>query len=215
MKLPPQATFLFQGDSITDTSRSREITTGHGYRTLGHGYAMMLAARFLREQPDDKLTFFNRGISGNRIVDLYARILIDTINLKPDFVSVLIGVNDTWHHFNNQNGVSVSKYQRIYADYLSETRDSLPQVRFVLAEPFVLPAGPVTPAWRDEIDERRAVVRELADQFSGIFIPFQDAFDSALAKAPAEYWTEDGVHPTAAGHFLMAETWWKAFAEAE
>lgn len=212
MPFPTQSTILFQGDSITDTSRSREINQGHAYWALGAGYAMMLAARYLKEQPGDQLTFLNRGVSGNRIVDLYARILADTINLQPTHLSVLIGVNDTWHRFKHQNGIAVPKYARLYEAFLSEVREALPNIHFILAEPFVLPAGPVTDDWRAEIDERRAVVRELAGQFSAVLVPYQQAFDQALESAPATYWAEDGVHPTVAGHALMAEVWHQAVA---
>ena len=106
----------------------------------------------------DSIDFQNRGISGNRIVDLYARIKSDVINLKPDVISVLIGVNDTWHEFGSQNGVSVPKYETIYRMFLEEVTAELPGVQWVLCEPFVLDCGVVVEGWRDEIDQRRAVV---------------------------------------------------------
>ena len=108
------------------------------------------------------MTFLNRGISGNRIVDLYARIKSDTINLQPSVLSILIGVNDTWHEFGSQNGVAVPKYERVYREFLSEVRAELPAVKLVLCEPFVLECGVVVDGWRREIDERRAVVKKLA-----------------------------------------------------
>ena len=170
----------------------------------------MSAARLLADRPGDHLRIFNRGISGNRVVDLYARIMSDTVNLKPDVLSVLIGVNDTWHGFTNHNGVDVPKYERIYRDYLNETRDALPGIRFVLCEPFVLRCGVVTDAWIAEMDERRAVVRKLAAEFRAPFVPFQQVFDEAVLTAPPEYWAPDGVHPSAAGHLLMSDAWLKA-----
>lgn len=199
---------LFQGDSITDCRRAREnAETANDLHGLGSGYAMMVAARFLRTQPAAGLQFFNRGISGNRVVDLFARIKSDLINLQPNVVSILIGVNDTWHEKRGGNGVSVTKYERIYRDLLSEVRDAIPGVRFVLCDPFVLPCGVVSEDWIAEIDERRDVVAKLSSEFETIRVPFQADFDEALKSAPPEYWAHDGVHPTAAGHMLMAQCW--------
>ncbi len=198
-------TILFQGDSITDCGRSREanaINSG-----LGGGYATFIAARLLAARPSDGLVFMNRGVSGNRVVDLYARIKADAINLKPDVLSILIGVNDTWHEFGGQNGVAVPKYERIYRDFLREVREALPKVHLVLCEPFVLRCGVVTADWVVEIDQRRTVVRRLATEFNAVFVPFQAMFDEAVKQAPPAYWASDGVHPTLAGHERMAQTW--------
>lgn len=199
---------LFQGDSITDVGRDRNATASNN--GLGAGYALMTAAALLAQRPGDKLQFLNRGISGNRIVDLYARILSDVINLAPTLLSVLIGVNDTWHEFGSRNGVPVPKYERVYRDFLTEIRTALPTVRLVLCEPFVLSCGVVTAAWIAEMNQRRTVVQKLAKEFGAIVVPFQSVFDTAVRQAPPEYWAGDGVHPTAAGHQLMAQAWLKA-----
>ncbi len=196
---------LFQGDSITDCGRGRDAQKPNV--RLGNGYAMMTAAMLWADRPADALSFLNRGVSGNRIVDLYARIGADIVNLKPDLISILIGVNDTWHGFSSNNGVAVPKYERLYRALLEEIREALPAVRLVLCEPFVLPCGVVTEAWQAEMTERRAVVRELATAFDAIFVPFQSMFDEAMTEAPPEYWAGDGVHPTQAGHVRMARTW--------
>ncbi len=210
MQIPANSLILFQGDSITDTGRARDAALPNESSALGRGYALMIAAELLAAQPADALRFYNRGISGNRIVDLYARIRPDTIHLRPDLLSVLIGVNDTWHGFGSDNGVPVAKYQRIYQDYLSEVRAELPLIRFVLCEPFVLRCGVVTDAWIAEMDERRAVVAGLAKEFSAVLVPFQSMFNDALNQAPAEYWVPDGVHPSPAGHHLMSQAWLNA-----
>jgi len=212
--LQPNQTILFQGDSITDTGRNRDQNTGHEYGALGFGYAKMAAAELLSRHPAHGFRFLNRGISGNRIVDLYARILADTINLKPDLLSVLIGVNDTWHAFKHSNGVAVPKFERVYRDFLSEVRAALPAIRFVLCEPFVLPCGVVEPAWIEEMAARRAVVRALAAEFGAVFVPFQELFDAAQQEAGPEYWAGDGVHPSVAGHYRMARAWVDAVSAA-
>jgi len=205
----PNDVILFQGDSITDCGRSRESAGANDLSALGLGYAKMVAAELLSQRPGDNLAFFNRGISGNRIVDLYARIKVDCINLNPNLVSILIGVNDTWHEYPNKNGVAVPKFERIYRDLLTEIREALPALKFVICEPFVLKCGVVTEEWITEINQRRAVACKLAQEFGAPLVPFQAMFDEAVRLAPPAYWAADGVHPTAAGHMLMTKTWLK------
>jgi lysophospholipase L1-like esterase len=201
---------LFQGDSITDCGRFRDAEdTANHLGALGSGYAMMAAANLLAGMPAADLQCYNRGISGNRVVDLYARIRKDIINLKPNVLSILIGVNDTWHEFAfpGKNGVPVPKYQRVYREMLEEVREQLPEVQLVLCEPFVLRCGVVTDDWIGEIDQRCEVVARLAQEFDAVLVPFQSMFNEAVKSAPPAYWAEDGVHPSAAGHQLMAQTW--------
>jgi lysophospholipase L1-like esterase len=168
---------------------------------------MMIASEILSAQGTDAPRFINRGISGNRIVDLDARIKSDIINLKPDLLSILIGVNDTWHEKTDRNGVDVAKYERVYRSVLQEVKEALPSVILVLCEPFVLQCGVVTEEWVDEINQRRAVVAKLANEFGAVLVPFQSMFDEAVKQAPPAHWAPDGVHPTIAGHQLMAQCW--------
>jgi lysophospholipase L1-like esterase len=198
---------LFQGDSITDTKRDRDVAQANYSHALGVGYCNHVAAYMLRQRPADNLQFYNRGISGNRIVDLYARWRVDAINLKPDVISILVGVNDTWHAFKAQNGVEPERYAMVYRMLLDYTRQQLPDVQFVLCEPFVLQCGEVTEAWIGEMGQRQQIVRRLADEFGAQFVPFQSALNEVLELAPAEYWLADGVHPTPAGHRVLAECW--------
>lgn len=200
-------TILFQGDSITDTGRFNRNAEANDPSGLGSGYAMMVAASLLAKRPADGLRFLNRGISGNRVTDLYARWVEDCVALKPDFVSILIGVNDTWRFFDSNCGVPVPKYTRVYRQLLAETREALPDVTLVLCEPFVLRCGAVTDQWLPMMKERCDAVRELAREFKAVHVPFQSMFDNALKQAPPAYWAADGVHPSAAGHMLMAQTW--------
>ena len=202
-------TLLFQGDSITDCGRSREDNLPLGVG-LGAGYPNLIAARLLVDRPDIEWNIINRAISGNRVVDLYGRWKIDALNLKPDMISIMIGVNDTWHEKARQNGVEVPRYARIYRELLQWTRETLPNVKLVLMEPYVHVFGAVSTDWVDEINQRREVVKQLAADFNATLILSQDILDKALAKAPQEYWTKDGVHPTLAGHQLFADEWLKA-----
>lgn len=204
-----QITVLFQGDSITDAGRSREENLPKN-RGLGTGYPYFVSGRLLVDRTDIDWNIINRAVSGNRIVDLYARWKIDALNLKPDYISIMDGVNDTWHEKARENGVEVPRYAKIFRELLQWTKDTLPNTKLVLLEPYVLVFGAVTPDWVDEINERREVVRQLAKDFDATFIPTQDILNKACKKAPMDYWLADGVHPTPAGHSLIADAWVKA-----
>ena len=202
-------TILFQGDSITDVCRNRDEqnkpnSSGGG---LGFGYPLLVSARLRADRPEVDFQCFDRGISGNRVVDLYARWKCDCLNMKPDLVSILIGVNDTWHEFNWQNGVEVPRYETIYRMLLQWTKEVLPETKIVLIEPFVLPFGAVAPEWLPEVEQRREIVAKLAKEFGCTLIPFQRILNENLKRAPQEYWLVDGVHPTPAGHQLLADAW--------
>ena len=189
---------LFQGDSITDGGRNRKedqssIPADMG-RHFGQGYAMMLAADLQLKYPG--ISVQQLGISGNRIVDVYARAQEHIWNHNPDLMSILIGVNDTWHQFKRSAGVSLPRFEAMYRQLLQETREHCPNIQFVLCHPFVLPCGEVGEGWREDVDQRRAIVSQLANEFDAIVVPFQDAFDAALERGDAAWWAGDGVHNT-------------------
>jgi len=208
MKIEKNQIILFQGDSITDAGRNREMQAkANQNAALGNGYALRIAGALLSDYPALDLQVFNRGISGNRVVDLYARWKSDAVNLQPDWISILIGVNDTWHEFGSQNGVELDRFEQVYRMMLDYTRQRLPEVRLVLCEPFVLPCGVVTPAWQEDIRSRREIVSRLAGEFQTLRVPFQEMFDEAVKETAPEYWAADGVHPTPAGHARMARFW--------
>jgi lysophospholipase L1-like esterase len=202
--------FLFQGDSITDGNRSRNTDWNH---VLGHGYAYLIAARLWFELPPKGLHFFNRGISGNTVNDLLARWDTDTIAIKPDLVSILVGVNDTMHAVNGDPTFTVASYEDGYRKLLTQTKQQLPGVELVICEPFVLPVGKVKDKWDDyqrEIAPRQEIAKKLAAEFNAIYLPLQESFNKAADKyPPAEYWLWDGVHPMPNGHELFAREWIK------
>lgn len=202
---------LFQGDSITDAGRNKDMDAPAN-KGLGIGYPYLTAAELLATQPEKDWQIYNRGISGNRVVDLYARWKIDAVNLHPDVLSILIGVNDTWHEKANKNGVEVPRYDQIYRMLMDWTVSELPETKIILLEPFVLLTGAVEADWIDEINARREVVKKIAKDYNTLFLPLQSVFDEACKKAPMEYWLGDGVHPTAAGHHLIAQAWLKEAA---
>ena len=114
---------LFQGDSITDTGRNRDNDV-----SVGTGYANLLKSHLSAACPY-QYKFYNRGISGNRVVDLYARIKIDMINLKPDYMSILVGVNDVWHEYTRKNGVIAEKFEMVYGLMIEELQQALPNLK--------------------------------------------------------------------------------------
>lgn len=207
-KIEKNHTILFQGDSITDCGRSRETQeNANNNHALGAGYASKLAGALLADYPGHNLRVFNRGCSGDRVVNLYARWKADCVNLKPDWISILIGVNDTWHEFGSNNGVEVDRYEQVYRMLLDYTRQKLPNVGLVLCEPFVLPCGVVANEWLADVEARQRIVSRLAGEFNAVLVPFQKMFNDALKEAPCDYWAGDGVHPTPAGHARMAQFW--------
>jgi len=200
-------TFLFQGDSITDGNRSRDKDWNH---VMGHGYAYLIASRLGYDFSGKGFSFLNRGISGNKVTDLAARWEDDTLQLKPDLLSILIGINDTSVFVEGHTGFSAEQYEQGYSALLQRTRQQLPNTQLVLCEPFILPVGKVKDKWdiySAEVEKRREIVRKLSTEHGAVLVEFQKAFDKALAKAPAAYWIWDGIHPMPAGHELMAREW--------
>ena len=195
--------FLFQGDSITDTNRSRDHASNF---CLGNGYPTIVAG-ILGAESKDKLEFFNRAVGGNRIVDLYARMKADIINLKPDYMSVLIGVNDVWHELSDSDGVSAEKYEKIYSMLIEEILEELPNVKIFILEPFLCHGTATDPEWdtfMGEVRKRAAAAKRISEKYGLAFVPFQDRFEAAQKETDFTYWTLEGVHPTAMGHGIIA-----------
>ncbi|MEO6718758.1 MAG: SGNH/GDSL hydrolase family protein [Ferruginibacter sp.] len=206
-------TFLFQGDSITDGNRTRNDDWNH---VMGHGYQFIIASKLWYDFPEKGFHFLNRGISGNKVTDLTARWQTDTIELKPDVLSILIGINDTSAFINGNNNFSAERYETDYRALLEHTRQLLPNIQLVLCEPFVLPVGRVKEKWDEystEVAKRGGIVKKLSVEFNAVFVEFQQPFNKALLKAPAEYWIWDGIHPMPAGHELMAIEWMRQVGE--
>jgi lysophospholipase L1-like esterase len=201
---------LFQGDSITDAGRDRNREQkANDPGALGKGYVYLIAAQLLADQAGNSLKIYNRGISGNKVFQLADRWDKDCLKLKPDVLSILIGVNDIWHTLNGNYDGTVEKYEKDYRALLDRTRKELPKVQLVICEPFVLRCGAVNDKWFPEFDKYRAVSRKMAKEFNALFVPFQSMFDNAVKQAPPSHWAGDGVHPTMAGAYLMGQEWLK------
>ena len=205
---------LFQGDSVTDCERSRQNDS-----YIGHGYPLIIKAQLGYDFPE-QYEFYNRGVSGNRVVDLYARIKADILNVRPDYMSILIGVNDVWHEVDWANGVSTDKYEKIYSMLIEEIKAELPDIKIMILEPFCLRASATenTEAIPDkwnifsrDVHEKAKRAKAVAEKYGLCFVPLQEKFDKAAANTDNSYWLVDGVHPSSMGHELIAREWLKAF----
>lgn len=187
---------LFQGDSITDGNRGRTEDPNHLY---GHGYVFSIVSQLGAQNPD--LLFFNRGNSGDTASDLMKRWIRDGVDLQPDVVSLLIGTNDA-----QRRNFTPERFEMICRTLLED----LPGARFILCEPFRFQGDLSAEEWEEKKNRLQGYqqkLRRIAEETRSIFVPLQDVFDEACKRAPASYWIWDGIHPTAAGHHLLAQRW--------
>ncbi|OXM85751.1 SGNH/GDSL hydrolase family protein [Paenibacillus rigui] len=197
---------LFQGDSITDAGRNRDNPMD-----LGRGYAHMIAGLFGAAFPEKQVTFLNRGISGNRVKNLQERWEKDCLELKPTWVSIYIGINDCWRRYDRNDPTSAEQFEEGYRELLTRTRTHL-GAGLILVEPFVLPVPEDRKTWREDLDPKIHIVRDLAREFNALLVPLDGLLAQASTLAPPGFWAPDGVHPTPAGHALIAKAWLKAMS---
>ncbi len=201
-------TILFQGDSITDAQRLREWDDN-----LGCGYPLIVAARLGYSHPGE-YKYVNRGISGNKSVDVAARIKEDIIDVAPDVMSLMVGVNDVWHGLDYNWWATPEDLEKSLTEIVTKTREAYPDVKIMLLEPYVMKEAATEAKWEDftrEVAIRQKITKEMADRLGVVFVPLQRLFDEATEKSAVKYFSEDGVHPTPAGHELIARAWLEAF----
>lgn len=231
-------TILFQGDSITDCGRYRKETDkkkssvalfrdGKLFKkitALGDGYPALVSAELENSHPGE-FRFVNRGVGGDRITDVYSRIVKDIIKLKPDYMSLLIGVNDVWRNYDSDGtGTGVARFEKIYDILLDELKEEFPELKIIIMGAFVI-RGTATDNRKDQPDrysrfrsdvaEMADIAKKLAEKYGYSFIDLQSAFDEAVKTVPASELSGDGVHPTIKGHQLITEKWLEAFRKAE
>ena len=212
-------TIVFQGDSITDMARGRAYwDQNHLY---GHSFVFLIASKLSYEKPENKTVFYNRGNSGDRSIDVYRRWNEDTVSLNPDIISLLVGINDVILGIEGGEGVSEADYEKTLCEIIETTRKKLPEVCFVLCEPIFF-LSPLKKEYRERfaetVPQRQNTVRRVAEKYGCVFVPLQNDFNKAAAEHPEfgeEYWIWDGIHPTAAGHQLIARKWLKVMEEAK
>lgn len=200
-ELPPAPTVLLQGDSITDAGRDRTSPD-----SLGRGYAALVAAAVRAAHPG--ATVLNRGVGGDRLTDLAARWERDTLAHRPDLLSLMIGVNDTWRHYDAGLASPVDRWETGYRYLLDQVRERHPGTRLLLIEPFLIPVAPAQWDWREDLDQRIRAVRRIAEDYDALLLAADGLLTQAARSAgdPAAI-APDGVHPTPEGHRLLATAW--------
>jgi len=199
---------VFLGDSITDMKWGRNERDRNHY--LGHSYVYLIASRLGVEMPEADLEFFNRGISGNKVADLRARWQKDAIDMRPELLSILVGVNDVRR--SSGESVALDRWEADYRFLLESSRNANARLRLVLLDPFVLRSGrlqgkDVWELWRGQVDRMCRVVARLAKDYGAVHVRTQDVFDAAAEAVRPEHWIWDGVHPLPQGHELIARHW--------
>jgi len=206
--LSQDAVILFQGDSITDAGRKKDNMDANSPSAMGTGYAFMAASDLLLQHAGKNLKIYNKGISGNKVHQLAARWENDALALKPNVLSILIGVNDFWHTLTNNYTGTIQTYRDDFKQLLDRTKQQLPEVKLIIGEPFAVTGiKSVDAKWYPAFNNYRQAAREIANSYGATFIPYQSVFDKAQKTAPGVYWTHDGVHPSLAGAQLMAQAW--------
>lgn len=202
---------LFQGDSITDAGRDKKNELPNNGRSFGGGYALLAASWLLEELAPMELTIYNRGISGNKVYQLDERWDKDCLLLKPNVLSILIGVNDYWHMRNGKYEGTPEIYETDYRALLNRTREQEPDIKLIICQPFILTeTKAVDESWVEPFRPYQEISQKLCQEFDATWVPFQEAFTKAIQIAHPTYWAQDGVHPSMAGAQLMAKTWLKA-----
>lgn len=204
MLLQKNDVVLFQGDSITDCGRNRD-----NLYDLGIGYPLVVSSLLYSKLPELNLKFINKGISGDRVYDLRNRWQQDCLDLKPTVVSILIGINDTWRRYDNNTVSEIKDFTECYHSLLTDVKEKL-GARIIIMEPFLVPNAQEKKIWREDLDPRIQAVRDLAIEFDATFVPLDGPFTAAYIKNKGNYLSDDGVHPSYAGHGLIAQQWCKA-----
>ena len=206
LKLKKNDIILFQGDSITDGARGRNNDLNH---VMGHGYQYILAGQLLGDNIGKNIQVFNRGISGNRVSDLYGRWQEDCLMLKPTILSILIGINDIAFKYIDGSGSDPDRYERIYCRLLDEVLEQNPDTLLVIMEPFygVSPDPDIHAHYVPRIDAMRERAKAVAEKYNAVFVPLQDVFDDYAKENDIFDVTWDGIHPTVLGHHLIAQRW--------
>ena len=213
LEIPKGLRILFQGDSITDAGRDRGDYYANSGRGMGGGYVYQIVADLLAQNPQSEIACFNRGISGHKVYQLADRWDLDCLALRPDVLSILIGVNDYWHMLNGNYAGTVTIYENDFRQLLAATKKELPNLKLIICEPFAVQGGTAINEKWDDFDQYRKVAAKMATEFDAAFIPFHKIFSDALGLAPASYWCPDGVHPSIAGAQLMKTAWLETFSK--
>ncbi len=206
-----QSKWLFIGDSVTDAGRDYQRALGH-FDSFGEGYVAMIAQALTALCPEKEIMVINQGISGHKVTDLKARWSQDVLAVKPDYVSIMIGINDVWRHFDQrfmhpEDLVDLETFQRTYQELIDQTKAQVKGI--VLLSPFMFETNPSDPMFA-KLADYQAVVKQLAQENQLLYVDFQAAVDQYLKVQSSYILSNDRVHPNQNGHFLLAHTWLNA-----
>lgn len=194
---------LFQGDSITDAGRDRE-----DYHHLGNGYPKYAAAKLRAKMPSTDFEFIDLGISGHKVEDLKNRWQTDCVDIAPDLMSILIGVNDTWHHAGDKSWIPNDVFEADYRYILEEARN-IPNIKIIIMEQFLLPAADKE-FFREDLDPKIQIVRKMAREYADAFIPLDgllSAHSLNIEDKASMSSSGDGVHPAPATADFIGGLW--------
>jgi acyl-CoA thioesterase-1 len=201
---------VFLGDSVTDCDRDRSAS---GDEALGLGFVRFVHSYLQAWHPELGLRITNRGVSGDRVYDLEERLDRDVLAEEPDVVSILIGINDTWQRYGDHKRISpISEFSACYRRILRRLSGN---AKVVLCEPFLLPVPEDRKTWREDLDPRIGAVRDLAVEWGVPLVQLDERFAEVAKLRPPEFWLPDGVHPSQAGHGVIANSWLDTVFDAD
>lgn len=193
---------IFFGDSITDCDRDR-----NDEKSLGNGYVKILADKLRPIYPDTDIELINKGIAGNEVCDLLARVQSDVIDLNPDAVVIMIGINNTIHKFKYGKELNLKQFERDLKELLTLLKEA--GITVIFLEPFLLPA-PDKRRMRKLFDDELKIIDKTATALVDEFVAYDEMFNGLALSIPYTEYSEDGVHPTHRGSRLIADTAIKA-----
>ncbi len=209
MIIHPNSKLLMIGDSITDCERARPIGEGL-FDALGKGYVNIINSLFSARYPAHRIWLVNMGVSGNTVRDLDNRWQTDVLELEPDWLSVCIGINDVWRHFHSPNQpewhVPLDEYVKTLDELLRVTRPRLKGL--ILMTPYFIEPNRSEPM-RKMMDQYSEAVKQLAEKHLALVVDTQAAFDAVLTDLHPMALAWDRVHPTHAGHMVLAQAFLK------
>jgi len=212
--LPKDFTILFQGDSITDGGRNRgSYYANNTWGGMGSGYVIQAVSQLLGENPNANLRCYNRGISGDKVFQLAKRWEEDCMQIRPDVLSIMIGVNDFWHTLTHDYKGTSKTYGDDLRKLFDRTLKELPDLKLMICEPFVVNGGSAIKEadWFPAFMSYQSAAQNIATEYKASWVPFQKTFDDALKNASVESLCPDGVHPSLGGGYLMAQEWLRVF----
>lgn len=196
-------TVLFQGDSVTDCGRDRSLS--EGIESMGNGYPRIFNQVYDTLFPDNKVKFVNKGVSGDKTCNLLERYDEDFKAINPDFISIMIGINNTWRNFDSGENFTAEEFGKEYEELLAKIKADMPDAKILIIEQFAFTAHPERDTWQEDLDGKRNETRRLAEKYADWFIPMYDIMTEASETEFDMYaLSADGVHPEALGHSLIA-----------